>query len=159
MGLFNRVKKKEDSTDNNNIVEIYNIKFPFYVNLYNKNFDEESGDEPLELKAEEAYRILNKDDIEAMCSDFENSELYKYCNELDKKIANMQMQFVENGFIKIIVYVKESLNDNEKKELLKFISEQMSDGWGEGNFDYLNENEEKYNVIFWKYNDWNIDFI
>ena len=41
-----------------------------------------------------------------------------------------------------------------KKELLKFISGQMSDGCGEGNFDYLNENEDKYNVTFWKYNDW-----
>ena len=47
----------------------------------------------------------------------------------------------------------------QKQELLSLITGQMSDGWGEGNFDYLSDNNDRYNVIFWKYNNWNINFI
>lgn len=69
------------------------------------------------------------------------------------------MQFLENGFIKITVSVSDNLTDDDKQKLLKLISGQMSDGWGEGNFEYTNENNNEYRVIFWKYNDWNIEFI
>ena len=71
----------------------------------------------------------------------------------------MKMQFLEKGYIEISISVREKLNDTEKQELLNLITGQMSDGWGEGNFDYLSDNNDKYNVIFWKYNNWNINFI
>lgn len=166
MRLFNLFKDNktpknniEKETKNDDIVEIYNIEFPFYVNLYKKDFNEDSGDEPIELKENEAYRILTNDNIEDICYDFESSELYQYWDDLSKKIINMKMQFLEKGYIEISISVREKLNDTEKLELLSLITGQMSDGWGEGNFDYLSDNNDRYNVIFWKYNNWNINFI
>lgn len=164
MGLFNLFKNdKENNIDketrNDDIVEIYNIEFPFYVNLYKKDFNEDNGDEPIELKEDEAFGILTNDNIEDICYDFESSELYQYWEYLGKKIVNMKMKFLEKGYIQISVSVRERLNDTEKQELLSLIAGQMSDGWGEGNFDYLRDNNDRYNVIFWKYNNWNINFI
>lgn len=154
----NKVKVRQ-LQENNNIVETYNIKFPFYIDLYKIDFDEEKGDKPIELTGEDAYKILTQDDIEGICFDFESSELYQYWDRLGKKIINMQMQILENGFIKIIVSVRHVLSDDEKQELLNLLSGQMSDGWGEGNFDYEKETGERYEVRFWKYSDWNIDFL
>lgn len=159
MGLFDKFKKKNITSEKNNIVEDYNVKFPFYVNVYKKDFNEESGDEPIELKEEEAYKFLTNDKIEEICFDFESSELYQYWDGLNKKIVNMKMQFLENGFIKVTIFVRDNLTDDDKQKLLKLISGQMSDGWGEGNFEYTNENNNEYRVIFWKYNDWNIEYI
>ena len=166
MGLFNLFKDNkvtknniEEQTRNDDIVEVYNTEFPFYVNLYKKDFNEDSDDEPIELKGNEAYRILTNDNIEDICYDFESCELYQYWDDLSKKIINMKMQFLEKGYIEISISVREKLNDTEKQELLNLITGQMSDGWGEGNFDYLSDNNDRYNVIFWKYNNWNINFI
>ena len=166
MGLFNLFKDNkapknsiEKVTSTDDTLETYNIEFPFYVKLYKKDFNEDRGDEPIELKGNEAYKILENDNIEGICYDFESSELYQYWEDLSKKIINMKMQFLEKGYIKISVSVREKLNDTEKQELLSLITSQMSDGWGEGNFDYLSDNNDRYNVIFWEYNNWNINFI
>ena len=70
----------------------------------------------------------------------------------------MQMQFLENGFIKITVSAVNSFSGDEIQELLNLLSGQMSDGWGEDNFDYEKETGERYEISFWKYNDWNIEF-
>ena len=43
MGLFDRFKKSKEQ-ENNNIVQIYNIKFPFHINLYKIDFDEENNE-------------------------------------------------------------------------------------------------------------------
>ena len=122
MGLFNLFKDNkapknniEKVTSTNDTLETYNIEFPFYVNLYKKDFNEENGDEPIELKGNEAYRILTNENIEDICYDFESSELYKYWEDLNSKIINMKMQILEKGYIQISVSVREKLNDTQYK--------------------------------------------
>ena len=63
------IKIFEYEQENNNVVETYKIKFPFHVNLYKINSDEE--DKPTELDGIKAYEYLTKDDIEGVCYDFE----------------------------------------------------------------------------------------
>ena len=43
--------------------------------------------------------------------------------------------------------------------VLEFITGQMSDGWGEGDFDFEKDTGEEYSIVFWKNKDWNIKYI
>ena len=153
------IEEKRVNLTSNNVTETYNVQFPFFVNVFKTGYDEENGDEPLELKGKEAYDFLNNEDVEMICLDFENSDLYKYFNELSEKIVNMKMKFLENGYINITISVRDRLLDEEKQMLLKDITGQLSDGWGEGDFEFEKDNGECYEIIFWKYEDWNIDLV
>ena len=153
------IEEKRVNLTSNNVTETYNVQFPFFVNVFKTGYDEENGDEPLELKGKEAYDFLNNEDVEMICLDFENSDLYKYFNELSEKIVNMKMKFLENGYINITISVRDRLLDEEKQMLLKDITGQLSDGWGEGDFEFDKDNGECYEIIFWKYEDWNIDLV
>ena len=152
-------EEKRVNLTSNNVTETYNVQFPFFVNVFKTDYDEENGDEPLELKGKEAYDFLNNEDVEMICLDFENSDLYKYFNELSEKIVNMKMKFLENGYINITIFVRDRLLDEEKQMLLKDITGQLSDGWGEGDFEFERDTGETYEIVFWKYEEWNINYV
>lgn len=161
MGLFDRLKKDKKSSiteEKYEIVKIYDIEFPFYIDLYKTDWDEEN-DNMIELGGKDAFEYLSSDNIEEVCLDFESSELHQYFDDLGGKIIQMKMRFLENGFIRLSVSAKDMFSEEEKQKLLKFISGQMSDGWGEGNFDYEKDTGETYSIRFWKYNDWSIGYI
>ena len=153
------IEEKRVNLTSNNVTETYNVQFPFFVNVFKTGYDEENGDEPLELKGKEAYDFLNNEDVEMICLDFENSDLYKYFNELSEKIVNMKMKFLENGYINITISVRDRLLDEEKQMLLKDITGQLSDGWGEGDFEFEKDTGETYEIVFWKYEEWNINYV
>ena len=94
-----------------------------------------------------------------ICLDFENSDLYKYFNELSEKIVNMKMKFLENGYINITIFVRDRLLDEEKQMLLKDITGQLSDGWGKGDFEFERDTGETYEIVFWKYEEWNLNYV
>ena len=43
--------------------------------------------------------------------------------------------------------------------LLKDITGQLSDGWGEGDFEFEKDTGETYEIVFWKYEEWNINYV
>lgn len=153
------IEEKRVNLTSNNVTETYNVQFPFFVNVFKTDYDEENGDEPLELKGTEAYNFLNDEDIETVSLNLKNSDLYKYFNGVGKKIVNMEMKFLENGYINITVSVKDILSDEEKQMLLKDITGQLSDGWGEGDFEFERDTGETYEIVFWKYEEWNINYV
>ena len=137
-------KKNRVNLTSNNVLETYNVQFPFFVNVFKTDYDEENGDEPLELKGTEAYNFLNDEDIENVSLNSKNGDLYKDFNGVGEKIVNMEMKFLENGYINITVSVKDILSDEEKQILLKDITGQLSDGWGEGDFEFERDTGETY---------------
>jgi hypothetical protein len=40
-------------------------------------------------------------------TNFKNSYLYNYFNDIGKKIVSMEMEFTENGYIDVIISVRE----------------------------------------------------
>jgi len=163
MGILDMFKKKNLKEENKNemnkedktynVVETYTVKFPFFIDI------EKEDCEDVELSGNKAYEYLIKDEIEGICLSFENCEIHKYFDKIGEKIVKMKMQFLEDGYIKVSILVREKFLDDEKQKLLEFITGQMSDGWGEGDFDFENNNGEWYSIRFWKDKNWNIDFI
>jgi hypothetical protein len=71
----------------------------------------------------------------------------------------MEMEFTENGYIDVIISVREVWSEEEKQILLNKISGQLSDGWGESEFEFKKESGEIYELVFWKSEDWNINYV
>ncbi len=151
-----KIKEEKNMTNlsSHDTLESCIVEFPFFVNVY-KNDDEE----PLELKGSDAYNFLNNNDIEMVVTNFKNSYLYNYFNDIGKKIVSMEMEFTENGYIDVIISVREVLSEEEKQILLNKISGQLSDGWGESEFEFKKESGEIYELVFWKSEDWNINYV
>ena len=69
------------------------------------------------------------------------------------------MKFLANGHIRLSALVNEIFSETEKQKLLDLITGQMSDGWGEGDFDFEKNTGETYSISFWKNKNWNIKYI
>ena len=158
MGLFDKFKNKNSNIAEaiKEVVEIYNIEFPFYVDVDDIDCDEEKS---TELYGEEAFNYLSSEDMNGICLCFENSELYKCFNDIGRKIINIKMKFLANGHIRLSALVNEIFSETEKQKLLDLITGQMSDGWGEGDFDFEKNTGETYSISFWKNKNWNIKYI
>jgi hypothetical protein len=158
MGLFDKFKNKNSNIAKaiKEVVAIYNIEFPFYVDVYDIDCDEEKS---TELYGEKAFNYLSAEDMNGICLYFENSELYKYFNDISRKIINIKMNFLSDGHIRLSTSVNESFSETEKQKLLDLITGQMSDGWGEGDFDFEKNTGETYSISFWKNKNWNIKYI
>ena len=77
-----------------------------------------------------------------------------------KKLQDMQMFICKDGTCKVFISIFEELTESEKEYLLEFVKGQASDGWGEGNFDFEDNNGKYFRVAFWRNDsDWYIKYI
>ena len=91
MGLFNLLKKKDECFCK------YVIEFPFKACELNDTTKEMSG--------VDAFKYLNEDKKKDICSNFEDSNLQNYFDEIFKTIIIMSMSFIIKGVIHIEVFI------------------------------------------------------
>lgn len=149
----NLQKKKEKSIDT------YIIESPFYGY---KVLEIDNGEEWKYFTGKEVYNWLSNDDIDGINWSWNSNNIVEYISNvgLKKKISDIQLYLNKNGTCRFFVEVLEELSEVDKNLIINFIKGQLSDGWGEGNFDYEDEKGEKFELSFWK-NDgsWNIKYI
>ena len=80
-------------------------------------------------------------------------------NPLKNKIVEITLdsELLSNGNAKFVVKTNTQLSEDDKEELLEWLSGQLADGWGEG-FEQkklLN----RYYVHFWDHNLYDIKFV
>lgn len=169
----NTNKNKTDTNKNSNIgikpnikfelpkdVNTYIVEFPFYGF---KVFTNDLGKEERKYyNGVEVYNWLSQDDIEGVNWSWNGNNMLEYITDkkLKKKISNISLFINKNGTCRVFIKVLEELKEDEKNQIINFISGQVSDVWGEGNFDYEDEKGEKFELSFWK-NDgsWYIKYI
>lgn len=135
----------------------YIIEFPFYG-------VRGDGDEAEEVyyDGKEAYKWFNDSIIDAINISWNGSGMTDFISEkeLKKKLQDMQLFTCKDGTCKIIISIFEELTETEKDYLLNFVKGQASDGWGEGNFDFEDNNGKLFRVTFWqKDNHWYIKYL
>lgn len=166
---YNIFKKKNDNkadlkVDNSKktkekSINTYIIESPFYGY---KVLETENGEEWKYFTGKEVYNWLSNDDIDGINWSWNSNNIVEYISNvsLKKKISDIQLYLNKNGTCRFFVEVLEELSEVDKKLIINFIKGQLSDGWGEGNFDYEDEKGEKFKLSFWK-NDgsWYIKYI
>lgn len=149
----NSKKKKEKS------INTYIIESPFYGY---KVLETENGEEWKYFTGKEVYNWLSNDDIDGINWSWNSNNIVEYISNvsLKKKISDIQLYLNKNGTCRFFVGVLEELSEADKNLIINFIKGQLSDGWGEGNFDYEDEKGEQFELSFWK-NDgsWYIKYI
>lgn len=164
---FGESKKKsninmKDNTLNKKSLEdinTYIIEFPFFGF---KVFYSEKGEEWKYYSGKEVYKWLSQEEIDGINWSWNSCNMVEYItNEnIKKKISNISLFINKNGTCRIFVKVLKDLNDKEKKLIIDFMTGQISDGWGEGNFCFKDENGEEFTLSFWKNDEnWYIKYI
>lgn len=149
--LIKRPKKNKINVvkEQKKIISSYIIEFPFYGVRDDDYFN-----------GADAYKWLNKEDIDGIIYSWDNLIQYMSNSNITSKVNNSILSMNDDGTCNIRVDVYELLTEDEKKDLLKFIEGQLSDGWGEGNFDFVDKDNKDFSIAFWKYQDnWYIKYI
>lgn len=141
------------------IVKTYIVEFPYYGVR-----EIETGDEydAKCFNGIEAYKWFSEEVVEGIKSSWNNSNMVDFIDDkhLKSKINDMRLNINSNGTCHIFVETYEFLNDEEKKYILDFIKGQASDGWGEGDFDFIDNNNQAYSVRFWsRPHEWYIRYV
>jgi hypothetical protein len=100
-------------------------------------------------------KIMNKASI-----NWNSSNMTEYLeNPLKNKIIEITLdsELLSNGNAKFVVKTNTQLSEDDKKELLEWLSGQLSDGWGEG-FEQ-DKLLNRYYVHFWDYTLYDIKFV
>ena len=140
-------------------IDTYIIEIPFYGFKVHEN---ENNEEWKYFNGEEVYKWLSKDDIDEINWSWNNDNMVKYISNpsLKKKISSINLYINKKGTCRFFVKVIEALKEDEKNQIIEFISGQASDGWGNGDFSYEHSNGEKFELSFWKNdNSWYIKYI
>lgn len=172
--IFKKKTKSIEKNTENNIIEskpnkikmpkvksidTYIVETPFYGFKVQEN---ESNEEWKYFSGEEVYKWLSKEDIDGINWSWNNDNMVEYISNLNlkKKLSSINLYINKNGTCRFFVKVIEELNDEEKNQIINFISGQVSDGWGEGDFSYEDSNGETFELSFWKNdNSWYIKYI
>lgn len=100
-------------------------------------------------------KIMNK-----ASKDWNSSNMTEYLeNPLKNKIIEITLdsELLSNGNAKFVVKTNTQLSEDDKEELLEWLSGQLADGWGEG-FEQ-NKLLNRYYVHFWDRNLYDIKFV
>lgn len=99
----------------------------------------------------DVYLYLDQDSIDGISSSRNDSNMVSFIdnNEIKNKIHNMELSIKENGICNVSVKVYEELTNEDKDYILNYVKGQVSDGWGEGNFDYIYDKEKKNYIFIW----------
>ncbi len=151
MGLFDMFKKNEQKDDlQREVFKTYIIEFPYRGKIECKDIDNyEAADEYIIGKY--VYLYLDQDSIDGINSSWNDSGMVSFIedNEIKNKINDMKLFVKNNGICNIYVKVYEELTNEDKDYLLNYVKGQVSDGWGEGNFDYIYNKETKELYFYW----------
>ena len=137
------------------------FKFPLYVELYKRGFEDVFDYEPIKLCGKEAYsRILQdingKNYISECCEAFNMAEIQQYYPKAGI-IFDAELKITDEGVALITVKLKKGLSESEKNDIYDFFNGQMSDGWGEDSIPEFEADEddpdiECFQISFWNYN-------
>lgn len=151
MGIFNFLKKDEQKGDiQREVFKTYIIEFPYRGKIKLEYLDEEAEDDKY-IDGKDIYLYLDEECINGINSSWNDSDMINFIdnNEIKNKINNMELSLKENGICNIYVKVYEELTSEDKEYILNYVKGQASDGWGEGNFDYIYNKETKELYFYW----------
>ncbi len=142
MGLFNFFKnEKQEANIQREVIATYTIEFPYRGAVENEGIEEY-------ITGKTVYSYLNQETIDGINSSWNNSDMVSFINIKDK-INDMELSIKENGVCNICVKAYEELTNEDREYLLNFVKGQASDGWGEGNFDYIYNKNNKDVYFYW----------
>ena len=158
---IDELKKRKQIIEQNKakVVNVYNIEAPLMIESVKYT---EAKEVRKKYKGEKIRNWITDDDIEIIKWSWYSGEMYQYIDneELKNKINDITLDIDKAGFVRIKIYVYQELLENEKDEILDFLKGQLSDGWGEEDYDFTKEDGTEYIVNFWEYNkDWYIKFV
>lgn len=152
MGIFNIFKKQEEPKNDvqREVIKSYTIEFPYRGKIELEYLDEEAEDDKY-IDGKDIYLYLDEESINGINSSWNDSDMINFIdnNEIKNKINNMELSLKKNGICNIYVKVYEELTSEDKEYILNYVKGQASDGWGEGNFDYIYNKETKELYFYW----------
>ena len=180
MGILNIFKKKTETKEEikREIIQTYIIEFTYRGIIEKEDLEQDVYDEEY-IFGKDVYSYLDEESIAGINMSWNGSNMIDFIgnNELQNKIADMELAIKDNGICHIYVKTYEELTEEDKKCLLNYVEGQASDGWGEGDFDYIydkitkkvyfyedfqedDENCITFSISFWWYdNNWYIKYI
>lgn len=137
MGIFDIFKKKEEQKE---VIASYTIEFPYRGKIESEDIDDDEY-----ITGEDVYLYLDQDSIDGINSSWNDSDMAGYIdnNDIKNKINNMELSIKEKGLCNVYIRTYEELTNEDKEYLLNYVKGQVSDGWGEGDFDYIYDSESK----------------
>ena len=151
MGIFNFFKNDEPKDDiQREIFKTYIIEFPYRGKMECEDIVEETTNNEY-IMGKDVYLYLDQDSIDGISSSWNDSDMVSFIdnNEIKNKINNMELSIKENGICNVSVKVYVELTNEDKDYLLNYVKGQASDGWGEGNFDYIYDKEKNELYFYW----------
>ena len=150
MGLFNFLKKKEEIKKE--ITKTYILEFPFRGRIDMKFLGEDAKDDKY-ISGKEIYSYLDKETIEGINYSWNGSEMTQFIDnkQVKRKVADMELSIKNNGTCNMYIKTYEELTNEDKDYLLAFVKGQASDGWGEGDFDYIYDKANNQLFFYWDY--------
>ena len=126
-------------------VRTYGIEFPYRARIENEEDDEDKY-----ISGQEVFSYFCQDDLEGLEVSWNSSDMPQYIDDpaLRTKIAEMPMTLLP-GICHIDISVFEKLTDEERESILRFVSGQASDGWGEGDYDFIRNSVTGEMYFYW----------
>ena len=149
MGLFDSFKKKKEKIKKD-IAKTYTIEFPYRGIIELEDLEEDSEDDEY-ISGKDVYLYLDQNTIDGINMSWNESNMTEFINntKVKSKIADIELSIKENGICNMYVKAYEELTDEDKEYVLNYIKGQASDGWGEDNFDYIYDKNNKKIYFYW----------
>jgi hypothetical protein len=153
MGIFSKLFGQKQKIGNDsqirNVIKTYIIEFPYRgkIELEDLDCDDEY------ISGKDVYLYLDQETIDGINWSWNSSNMIDFMDdkEVKIKIEDMELSIKENGICHMYVKVYEELTQKDKEYVLDYIKGQISDGWGEGNFDYIYNKNNKELYFYWDF--------
>ena len=143
---------------NNEIAKTYKMEFPFRGSLGEDTENYVSG--------KDVYSHLSPEDADGIKSSWVGSEMIQYIDNdgLKNKLIDMVLTLKGDGVCRLIIGASEDLTEEDKARLKDYITGQVADGWGEGDYDFTYSKEDGSNTpctisFWWNDSSWYIKYL
>lgn len=128
------------------ITNIYTIEFPYRGTMEKEDI---SDDEFIDGK--DVYSYLGQNNVDGINYSWNGSNMTDFIGDkkIKNKISDIELSVMDSGICYMYVKTYEKLIEEEKKYILEYIQGQVSDGWGEGDFDYIYDKQNKQIYFYW----------
>lgn len=144
MGIFSIFKKKAEIK--RNIIKTYIIEFP-YIGIIENELPKDDE----YISGKEVYLYLGQENIDGINMSWNGSNMQDFIDDkkIKNKVVDMNLSLKNNGICYIYIRTYEELTKEDKEYLLNYVKGQASDGWGEGDFDYIYDKNTKEIYFYW----------